>query len=300
MSPPSSTGRLRTPTTRTATSVRCGTTTFYTYDFDNRLTQSNIWNGTATTTTTYAYDPFGNRISQTASTTTTLYPSKYYSITTTANGTSTVATGTDFGDQGLGEPLRQPLTHQTRGDVSGASGGIPDDQAYRSRGIGLRPRNPRNGRKRGSTRCQMQPSGAIAAAGLWSRAICLNRGGALVRHDPRLNRIDNGFLRRRGVWVQIQTGHRRPMTTIGCARVSTTDQDLDIQVAALKREGCTTIRSEKRSGAGTANLHQARQRPHCRPFDLGGILLCGHDRGPAPAPTTHQRAPLADSGECGQ
>jgi DNA invertase Pin-like site-specific DNA recombinase len=39
------------------------------------------------------------------------------------------------------------------------------------------------------------------------------------------------------------------MTTIGYARVSTTDQDLDIQVATLKREGCTTIRSEKRSGS---------------------------------------------------
>jgi hypothetical protein len=90
------------------------------------------------------------------------------------------------------------------------------------------------------------------------------------------------------------------MTIIGYARVRTTDQDLDIQVAALKREGCTTIRSEKRSGAGTANLHQARQRPHCRPFDLGGILLCGHDRGgPAPAPTTHQRALLRDGGAVG-
>jgi hypothetical protein len=32
-----------------------------------------------------------------------------------------------------------------------------------------------------------------------SRAICLNR--VLVRHNPRLNRIDNGLLRRRGVWV---------------------------------------------------------------------------------------------------
>jgi RHS repeat-associated protein len=73
-----------------------GTTTFYTYDFDNRLTQSSIWNGTGTTTTTYAYDPFGNRISQTASTTTTLYPSKYYSLTTITTGTSTVATSTDY------------------------------------------------------------------------------------------------------------------------------------------------------------------------------------------------------------
>jgi RHS repeat-associated protein len=73
-----------------------GTTTFYTYDFDNRLTQSSIWNGSATTTTTYAYDPFRNRISQTASTTTTLYPSKYYSLTTTTTGTSTVATSTDY------------------------------------------------------------------------------------------------------------------------------------------------------------------------------------------------------------
>jgi hypothetical protein len=42
------------------------------------------------------------------------------------------------------------------------------------------------------------------------------------------------------------------MTTVGYARVSTTDQDLDIQIAALKREGCTTIRSEKRSGTSTS------------------------------------------------
>jgi DNA invertase Pin-like site-specific DNA recombinase len=42
------------------------------------------------------------------------------------------------------------------------------------------------------------------------------------------------------------------MTIIGYARVSTTDQNLEIQEAALEAAGCEVIRSEKRSGSSTA------------------------------------------------
>ena len=46
------------------------------------------------------------------------------------------------------------------------------------------------------------------------------------------------------------------MTKIGYARVSTTDQDLDLQHNKLKAEGCEIIRSEKVSGASRAGREE--------------------------------------------
>src|SRR5262245_47332795 len=56
----------------------------------------------------------------------------------------------------LTEPLREPLSYQTRDDVARTAGAIADDDAYRPRRIGLRPRDTRHGWQRGSARGQMQ------------------------------------------------------------------------------------------------------------------------------------------------
>jgi DNA invertase Pin-like site-specific DNA recombinase len=48
------------------------------------------------------------------------------------------------------------------------------------------------------------------------------------------------------------------MSNVGYARVSSTGQDLDIQLASLKAAGCDVIRSEKRSGTSTEGRAELR------------------------------------------
>jgi hypothetical protein len=71
-----------------------------------------------------------------------------------------VAAGTRpiLDDKLLAEAFGKPWTNQAHDDLTRATGGKTHNDADRPRWIGLRPRDPRHGRKSGCTRCQMQKS----------------------------------------------------------------------------------------------------------------------------------------------
>jgi RHS repeat-associated protein len=67
-------------------------TTTYSYDYANRLT--SVFAGGATTT--YGYDAFGNRVLQTGTSTTYIYPSKWYSIASSTVTGAKYSTTTEY------------------------------------------------------------------------------------------------------------------------------------------------------------------------------------------------------------
>src|SRR2546427_4383610 len=75
------------------TSAGTGTaTTTYTYDYANRLTALFSLGAT----TTYGYDAFGARVLQTGTSTTYIYPSKFYSIASSTGTGAKYSTTTEY------------------------------------------------------------------------------------------------------------------------------------------------------------------------------------------------------------
>ena len=77
---------------------------------------------------------------------------------------------------------------------------------------------------------------------------------------------------------------------IGYARVSTTDQNLELQLAALKEAGCSRIFQEKISGAKRERPELQRLLDQLRPDDI--VVVWKLDR---LARSTHQLLELVES-----
>jgi hypothetical protein len=89
-----------------------GTSTTYQYDYANRL----IALGVSGATTTYGYDAFGSRVLQTGTTTTYIYPSKYYSVASSTGTGAKYATTTSYVFNG--DTLLSTVDQQLAGGVA--------------------------------------------------------------------------------------------------------------------------------------------------------------------------------------
>lgn len=79
------------------------------------------------------------------------------------------------------------------------------------------------------------------------------------------------------------------MSTTGYARVSTDDQDLTSQIAALRAAGCDPIYTEHASGATFAEYERALIRERTR-AGIDAARAAGRRIGRPPALTDEQRA----------
>lgn len=96
-----------------------GTTTTYIWDYANRLTALGVGGAT----TTYAYDYAGNRVLQTGTSTTWIYPSRFYSIASSTGSGAKFSTTTELVFNG--DTLLSTIDQQF---VSGNATGSPQTQ----------------------------------------------------------------------------------------------------------------------------------------------------------------------------
>jgi uncharacterized protein RhaS with RHS repeats len=126
-------------------------TTTYTYDANGNVVQTGGWSymwdylnrmlaaGYNNSTTTYAYDATGARVLQTSTTSTTYYPSKFFSLASTTNGGNAYSTSTNYiwlGDTLLstidqklynGTATGSPITRYVHPDHLGSTNVVTDD-----------------------------------------------------------------------------------------------------------------------------------------------------------------------------
>jgi YD repeat-containing protein len=112
-----------------------GTSTTYVYDYANRL----IALGAGGATTTYGYDAFGTRVLQTGTTTTTIYPFKWYSVASSTGSGAKYATTTDYVFNG--DTLLSTVDQQTASGVATGAAKtrlVENHQIPRPAALGLR------------------------------------------------------------------------------------------------------------------------------------------------------------------
>ena len=97
-----------------------GTTTTCVWDYANRLTALGVGGAT----TTYGYDWAGNRVSQTGTSTTWIYPFKWYSVASSTGSGAQFATTTDYVFNG--DSLVATIDQETAsGNATGTAKPIP-------------------------------------------------------------------------------------------------------------------------------------------------------------------------------
>src|SRR5262249_1433425 len=178
-------------------------------------------------------------------------------------------TRTVLDDEWLTKPLRQPLAHQTRGNVVPTACGKPNNPAHRPRRISLRPRNARHGGQCGSTRGQMQK---ISTGKFHLNPPSLAR--LRVRAPWQAHRKHRAFARlaRHGY---VAAHHARELAREGKAepRAAEALSGRPIGLAELLEQLSLLLRSHANAGVGDGELDEGAAIAHLARLQLDLTLF---------------------------